>query len=78
MDAAILSRLHPDEVYERIFGEEPNFGYYHYSDEIVDKIDALVRKAIARGKPLTKKEIQSVNPDPLLQFDPEIRELVCL
>ncbi len=79
MDAAILSQLRIDEVYSWKFGETPDFPLFKAPPEAFEKSWELMRMAVERGTPLTEEEIESIRPeDPLLQFDPEVRDLVCL
>jgi len=79
MDAAIPSQLRPDAAYSWKFGKRPSFPLFKAPPEAFEKSLELMRMAVERGTPLTEEEIESIRPeDPLLQFDPEIRDLVCL
>jgi len=78
MDAAILSKLRPDTAYEIKFGERPSFPlFFRAPPEAFEKALELMRMAVERGTPLTEEEIESIRQeDPVLEFDPEVRDLV--
>jgi len=79
MDAAITSQRHPAYLYEDTFGELPGFSYYKAPPGAFEKSLKLMLMAVKRGTPLTEEERESIRPeDRLLQFDPEVRDLVCL
>lgn len=74
-----LKQLDPWKAYEVKFGEEPDFRYFHTPREALEEFDRLMLMAIERGTPLTEAEVDAARPpDPLLQFEPEIRDLVLL
>ncbi|MCY4244124.1 MAG: hypothetical protein OXE47_02110 [Gammaproteobacteria bacterium] len=53
--------------YAEMFGDEPDANYVNRSDEMILEYFRLVRKAVRRGTPLTKKELapfQTGHDDP--------------
>ena len=56
---AILNQLAPSIAYEKKFGKNPDFHYFHAPPEAMEKFDDLMRMALERGKPLTDAEVEA-------------------